>query len=179
MSENLSETSKTGMPTYNGKYDPSKSFTPNLKLDSKAAKIESIDLTVPKVPQPGDPDFIGPLPQNYNKLNDPISGPFTPPDSDKPIELFDDDGTLIDSYAKDDINFTDKTSIDKYISKQGDINGDGIINSADLLRMRQHLLGNTLATAPAKAADINEDGILNSADLLRIRQHLLGSKIIS
>ena len=175
MSENLSETSKTGMPTYNGKYDPSKSFTPNLKLDSKAAKIESIDLTVPKVPQPGDPDFIGPLPQNYNKLNDPISGPFTPPDSDKPIELFDDDGTLIDSYAKDDINFTDKTSIDKYISKQGDINGDGKVDIQDLTALQNGLVEK--GEISDGIGDINGDGKITVKDTTVLQMYLAGKEV--
>lgn len=62
----------------------------------------------------------------------------------------------------------------------GDLTGDGEINSADLLKMRQYLLGKTsLSDAYKEAARIANDDKINSANLLKLRQYLLGKTSIS
>ncbi len=58
----------------------------------------------------------------------------------------------------------------------GDINGDGKIDTADLLMIQKHLLSIKKITnnVKMKSADINRDGKINTADLLKIQKKLLG-----
>ena len=62
----------------------------------------------------------------------------------------------------------------------GDLTGDGLINSADLFKMRQHLIGTISLSDEFKAsANVTKgEDVINSADLLKIRQHLIGSSLI-
>lgn len=64
----------------------------------------------------------------------------------------------------------------RYVAvKKGDVNGDGNINSGDLLKIQKHLLGVSIITEQyiKESADANKDGNINSGDLLKIQKYLL------
>lgn len=58
---------------------------------------------------------------------------------------------------------------------KGDVNGDGKINSLDVLKLQRYLLNlETMSEKGKLAADLNGDGKVNSQDLLLLQKKILG-----
>ena len=80
-------------------------------------------------------------------------------------------GTKVMFVKEDGTTFAEKT-----IVIRGDVTGDGLINSADLLKIVKYLKGTSELNI--KAADATIDDLVNSADLLKIVKHLKGTSLI-
>lgn len=90
-----------------------------------------------------------------------------------------DDGNIIGTGYTINISNSDGSDTYTYVM-YGDLNGDGEINSADLLKLRKYLIGSEgLDGAFKSSAYINSDGEINSADLLNLRQYLIGTNTIN
>lgn len=92
--------------------------------------------------------------------------------------------TDIDSKATGELKTGSKIKVNgkEYIvTIVGDPSCDGLVNSADLLKIVKHLKGSSKIenTNMKEAADVNCDGTINSADLLKIVKHLKGTSKIS
>ncbi len=74
-----------------------------------------------------------------------------------------------------DHNYIDHICHECGVSRLGDVNNDGVIDSTDCLRIKGHFLGtNTLEGIALEVGDVTKDGVINSADYLRIKSHFLG-----
>lgn len=66
------------------------------------------------------------------------------------------------------------------VVKLGDVNGDGIIDAADYIRLKNYILGNKTLTEDQKmSANVTEDDIIDAADYIRIKNYILGKKKIT
>ncbi|MBQ4173555.1 MAG: dockerin type I repeat-containing protein, partial [Prevotella sp.] len=52
--------------------------------------------------------------------------------------------------------------------KPGDVNGDGLVNIADVVALVSHILGNTPDVFYEDVADLNEDGNINISDAVNL-----------
>ena len=84
---------------------------------------------------------------------------------------------LVDASGKSagDLTFSAKSSVINVIEHEyGDITGDGIINTFDLIALRKYFanLGADTETTVSDGADVNGDGFVDALDLLEIRKYI-------
>lgn len=65
-----------------------------------------------------------------------------------------------------------KISIISYIP--GDANGDGLVNTTDVVYIRRYVAGGYGITINEAAADVNNDGLINTTDAVYIRRYIAG-----
>ena len=57
----------------------------------------------------------------------------------------------------------------------GDLNGDGVVDALDLVRLKKYLLGEDVVLCTS--GDLNADGAINALDLIRLKKYLLDESV--
>ncbi|TYQ14733.1 UNVERIFIED_CONTAM: RHS repeat-associated protein [Acetivibrio alkalicellulosi] len=85
------------------------------------------------------------------------------------VHLTDEEGGVVRNYNYDAFGNQEKILF-------GDLNGDGLINSTDIVLLRRYLL-EIIKDFPSEngkvAADLNGDGLINSTDIVLLRRYIL------
>ena len=55
----------------------------------------------------------------------------------------------------------------------GDVNGDGLVNAADVIEVVNAIMGKASDSIQAEKADVNGDGVVNTADIVKITSLIL------
>ena len=55
----------------------------------------------------------------------------------------------------------------------GDVDSDGVLTVADILRMQRYLVSRDLTLINRQMADWNQDGVINAADLAILKRTLM------
>ena len=57
---------------------------------------------------------------------------------------------------------------------EGDANGDGVVNAADIVEVVNYIMGHPTNKFDAAAADANSDKVVNAADIVQIVNIIMG-----
>ncbi len=98
------------------------------------------------------------------------------------ISVYNAEGALVDSIATVGTGYTVKLSANGEVIDMltviimGDVNGDGVVDSTDYLRIKGTFLGTfSLMDASSKSADVDGNGIIDTTDYLRVKGHFIGT----
>ena len=64
------------------------------------------------------------------------------------------------------MNFKEIVAIKE--DKQGDVNGDGMVDATDIVELVNYIRGNLSGVSDSKATDVNGDGVVNIADVVKL-----------
>jgi propanediol utilization protein len=100
----------------------------------------------------------------------------------KTLEVVDGKGIVISGSAivgtGAQINLYEKDKIIDSVSVVvlGDVDGNGIVDTTDIVRVKAAFLGSfMLDDAESNAADVDGNGIIDTTDYMRVMSHFLGS----
>ena len=89
-----------------------------------------------------------------------------------PVEIAIDSGSTF-NYDLDNVKIVSVNgSVEIANRTPGDVNGDGVVNSKDLVILKRYLANWKDVTIDEKNADVNGDGVVNTKDVVILKRYL-------